>query len=143
MNRCLIVTMDEQAVSFAQTLNALGVSCAYLDFCLHTTEFLREHPVDAPVIRVGHHKSHVLENPAIREFDTAVVFEKAWLESALIVQALKQAGVKQVVVVAQQKDFMRAYHALGADRVVGVRRWNREPLKVLYAGQKKHMQALA
>ncbi|MGZ4106814.1 MAG: NAD-binding protein, partial [Tumebacillaceae bacterium] len=84
---------------------------------------------------VGHHKSAVLEHEQIRQFDTAVGVEGAWLESALIVQALKQAGIEKVVVVAQNKSYMRAYHALGADRVVGVRRWNRDSLKVLYANK--------
>lgn len=133
MQRCLIVSMDESAIPFEQTINLLGVECAFLDFCVHTTEFLREHRVSAPVIQVGHHKSAVLENEAIRQYDTAVVFEGQWLESALIVQALKQAGIEKVVVVAQNKSYMRAYHALGADRVVGVRRWKRDSLKVLYA----------
>ncbi|HEU4962419.1 MAG TPA: hypothetical protein VFV52_00955, partial [Bacilli bacterium] len=64
-------------------------------------------------------------------FDTAVVFEGNWVESALIVQALKQAGIPKVVVVAQNQSFMRAYRALGADRVVGVRRWSRDTMRVL------------
>ncbi|PWK16286.1 NAD-binding protein [Tumebacillus permanentifrigoris] len=133
MKQCLVVTMDEAAIPFITTMNSLGVSCAILDYCVQTTQFLREHLVEAPVIRVGHHKSDVVNNEAVRQCDTAVVFEGAWLESALIVQALKQAGIEQVVVVAQNQSFMRAYRALGADRVVGVRRWNRDSLRVLNA----------
>lgn len=133
MNRCLIVTMDESAVPFVQTLHTLGLDCAFLDFCAQTSQFLREQKVEAPVIRVGPHKQEVVENLREREFDTAVVFEGPWLESALIVQALKQAGVGRVVVVAQNQNFMRSYRALGADRVVGVRRWNRDSLRVLSA----------
>jgi Trk K+ transport system NAD-binding subunit len=131
MQRCLVVTMDESASSFVDTLKRLGVECAYLDFCRYTAEFLREHEVDVPIIRVEPQKSAVLRSEQIRAFDTAVVFEGIWLESALIVQALKQAGVKKVVVVAQKQNFMRAYRDLGADRVVGVRRWNRDSLRVL------------
>lgn len=135
MNRCLIVTMDESALPLVRTLSALGVESAYLDFCMGTHVFLKEHAhrLDAPVIKVGTSKSAVLENEAIREYDTAVIFEGAWLESALIVQALKQAGLKQVVVVAQNQSYMRAYRALGADRVVGVKRWSRDSLRVLYS----------
>jgi len=133
MNRCLIVTMDESAVPLISTLQRLGVDCACLDFCVETAEFLRLHHVEVPVIRVEHQKSAVVENDAIRSFDTAVIFEGQWLESALIVQALKQAGIAKVVVVAQNQSYMRAYRALGADRVVGVKRWNRDTLKVLGA----------
>lgn len=133
MNRCLIVSMDASAIPFVHTMNLMNVECAFLDFCAGTTEFLQEYQVTTPVITVGHHKLAILEDEQIRQFDTAVVFEGQWLESALIVQALKQAGIKKVVVVAQNKSYMRAYHALGADRVVGVRRWNRDSLKVLYA----------
>jgi Trk K+ transport system NAD-binding subunit len=137
MNRCLIVSMDASAIPFVHTMYLMGRECAFLDFCAQTTEFLREYQVTTPVITVGHHKSAVLENEQIRQFDTAVVFEGQWLESALIVQALKQAGIEKVVVVAQNKSYMRAYHALGADRVVGVSRWNRDSLKVLNAGNAK------
>ncbi|MFD2170215.1 NAD-binding protein [Tumebacillus lipolyticus] len=137
MNRCLIVTMDESAVPFVQTLHTMGVECAYLDFCAQTTLFLREQSVIAPVIKVGPHKHDVVNHEGIRQFDTAVVFEGAWLESALIVQALKQAGVSKVVVVAQNQSFMRAYRALGADRVVGVRRWNRDSFRVLNGESKQ------
>ena len=135
MNRCLIVTMDDSALPFARTLSALGVESAFLDFCMQTSLFLKEqaHRIEAPVIKVGPSKSAVLESEAIRAYDTAVVFEGAWLESALIVQALKQAGVGQVVVVAQNQSYMRAYRALGADRVVGVKRWSRDSLRVLYS----------
>lgn len=135
MKQCLVVTMDQAAIPFMTTMKSLGVECAVLDYCVQTTQFLREHEIDVPVIRVGHHKSDVVQNEAVRSFDTAVVFEGAWLESALIVQALKQAGIEKVVVVAQNQSFMRAYRALGADRVVGVRRWNRDSLRVLYAQQ--------
>lgn len=135
MNRCLIVTMDDSALPFVRTLSALGVESAYLDFCMQTHLFVSGHAhwLDAPVIKVGPSKSAVLESAAIREFDTAVVFEGTWLESALIVQALKQAGLGQVVVVAQNQSYMRAYRALGADRVVGVKRWSRDSLRVLYS----------
>ncbi|KEO83360.1 NAD-binding protein [Tumebacillus flagellatus] len=133
MKQCLVVTMDEAAIPFITTMKQLGVECSILDYCVQTTQFLREFEVDAPVIRVGHHKSDVIQNEAVKNCDTAVVFEGAWLESALIVQALKQAGIQKVVVVAQNQSFMRAYRALGADRVVGVRRWNRDSLRVLYA----------
>ncbi|ASS73836.1 hypothetical protein CIG75_01835 [Tumebacillus algifaecis] len=131
MNRCLIVTMDESAVPFIQSLHSMGLDCAFLDFCAQTAHFLRVQKIDAPVIKVGPHKQDVVSDARIREFDTAVVFEGAWLESALIVQALKKAGVGKVVVVAQNLSFMRAYRALGADRVVGVRRWNRDSFRVL------------
>jgi hypothetical protein len=131
VKRCLIVTMDESALPFVQTLNTLGLDCAFLDFCAQTSQFLRVQKITSPVIRVGPHKTDVVENEAIRAFDTAVVFEGTWLESALIVQALKQAGIGKVVVVAQHQSFMRAYRALGADRVVGVRRWNRDSMRVL------------
>ena len=132
MNRCLIVSMDESADAFVYTMRKLGVSCTYLDFCVQTSEFLRRRPSDLPVIK-AHNKTAVLNHEGIREFDTAVVFEGAWLESALIVQALKQAGVRKVVVVAQNQSYMRAYRALGADRVVGVRRWQRDSMRVLGA----------
>ena len=133
MNRCLIVTMDDAALPFVRTLDALGVESAYLDFCLHTNQFVKEQAdrLVSPVIKVGPSKSAVLENEVIRQYDTAVVFEGAWLESALIVQALKQAGLQKVVVVAQNQSYMRAYRALGADRVVGVKRWNRDSLRVV------------
>lgn len=133
MNRCLIVTMNEEALPLAATLRKLGVGCAYLDFCPETSEFVRANRPEEPVIRVGHQKSAVLESEGIRSFDTAVVFEGVWLSSALIVQALKQAGVQKVVVVARNQSFMRAYRALGADRVVGRARWNRDSLRVLRA----------
>lgn len=132
MNRFLIVTMDEASDSFVYTLRKLGGFCTYLDFCVSTSEFLRNRPSDVPVIK-AHNKTAVLNNSEIRTFDTAVVFEGAWLESALIVQALKQAGVGKVVVVAQNQSYMRAYRALGADRVVGMRRWQRDSMRVLGA----------
>lgn len=125
--------MDESAVPFVQTLHTLGLDCAFLDFCAQTSQFLREQKVEAPVIKVGPHKQDVVDRLRACSFDTAVVFEGPWLESALIVQALKLAGIGKVVVVAQNQSFMRSYRALGADRVVGVRRWNRDSLRVLSA----------
>jgi Trk K+ transport system NAD-binding subunit len=134
MKRCLIVTMDDSAVPFVRTLRTLGVESAYLDFCPQTHHYVKNSgQLEAPVIKVGPHKSDVVTHEAIREFDTAVVFEGAWLESALITQALKLAGVEKVVVVAQNQSYMRAYRALGADRVVGVKRWSRDSLRVLYS----------
>jgi Trk K+ transport system NAD-binding subunit len=139
MNRCLIVSMDDSALPFVRTLNMLGVESAFLDFCLHTNQFVTEqaHRLGAPVIKVGPSKSAVLENEQIRTFDTAVIFEGPWLESALIVQALKQAGLQKIIVVAQNQSYMRAYRALGADRVVGVKRWSRDSLRVLYSTDRR------
>lgn len=137
MKRCLIVSLDEAAVPFIDTVQTLGLDCAYLDFCQRTTQFLREHQVRAQIIQVGPHKADVVNHPAIAEFDTAVVFEGNWVESALIVQALKQAGLPKVVVVAQHQSFMRAYRALGADRVVGVKRWSRDTMRVLTGPAKR------
>lgn len=137
MHRCLIVTMDEAAIPFYNTVQSLGVECAFLDFWQGTEDFLASQQITAPIIGVGHRKADVVANEEIRSFDTAVVFEGVWLESALIVQALKQAGIEQVVVVAKAQDYMRAYRALGADRVVGRKRWNKDSLRVLNKKQKQ------
>jgi len=131
MHRCLIVTMDSLAFPFYHTALSLGVECSFLSYSDAMNKFLDEHEDHAPVITIGHRKADIVDNEEIRQFDTAVVFEGVWLESALIVQALKQAGIEQVVVVAKAQDYMRAYRALGADRVVGRKRWSKDSLRVL------------
>lgn len=137
MHRCLIVTMDGLAFPFYNTVQALGVECAFLSYSDAMKNFLYEHEVTAPVISIGHRKADIIEHEEIRQFDTAVVFEGVWLESALIVQALKQAGIAQVVVVAKAQDYMRAYRALGADRVVGRKRWSKDSLRVLKTAEER------
>jgi hypothetical protein len=118
MPKILIAAFGKESLTYVRRCRLLGLSVRILDCVdVYHKQLLRWFGDD--LLHVNGRRSDVRKVVSEEAFDAAIVQEDAnFVKSALIVQSLREAGVRTIIVVTQDPEKKMLYRRCGAHRVI-------------------------
>lgn len=119
MARLLVVAFGHEGLTYVHGAQRLNIIVRVLDCFEEFHQRLRRFYGDIMLHAPGT-KHDVAQTVGKAHFDVAVVHEDAFefVRSALIVQSLRDSGIRHIVVVTSNKDHVAMYRRIGAHRII-------------------------
>ncbi|UOF91058.1 NAD-binding protein [Fodinisporobacter ferrooxydans] len=140
MPNVLVSTIRTVGIVYAQSLVQSENRVSILDCRSEHSKWVQKHSEGLHVLQVESKRSAFHEHSSLRQFDVAIVFEDDIVETALIVQSLKEAKIPYVIVVAEKRPNAAAYRSVGADRVISPDMILNEPMEICQPSLHVHNQ---
>jgi len=113
----LVSATSKKGLAYFQRIRQGTGSIRLLDFRPQYAKWLSEWCSEEDIIHLQPKKSAFMRNEFVQSCEGAIIFEDDFVETALLTQALKDAGVDYIHVVRQDVKQRAVYRKLGATHV--------------------------